>query len=302
MNPVQYQGRDVPPIEGKVLFDEPMATYTSFLVGGPADMLAIPESEDDLCALMEWAHIGGIAVMVLGGGYNLLVSNKGIRGLVIKLGSGFDRIAIEGTTIRAGASAKLSVLVDKATDAGLLGLEGLTGVPGTVGGAVYMNAGTRFGYVEDTLQFVRAVDMSGARRQIEAKDLGLAYRASNIGEKGLVITEAVFRLCEGSSDEIRAMCAELLEKRKLQPCTVGTAGSTFKNPPGARAGELIERVGGKGMRIGGAQVSTLHANFFFNVEDATASDIRELILKIKDMVRDRLGIELQTEVQIVGEW
>ncbi len=299
---MQYQGRDIPEIKGKILFDEVLAPYTSFRVGGPADILAVPEREEDLCALLEWAHGGGIPVMVLGGGYNLLVSDKGVRGLVVKLGSGFDRIDIEGVTITAGASAKLPVLVDTATSAGLSGLEGLTGVPGTVGGAVYMNAGTRFGYVEDTLQFVRAVHMTGARLKIEAGDLGLAYRESRIAEKGLVITEAVFRLREGSRDDIRARCAELLERRKLQPCTVGTAGSTFKNPPGGYAGKCIEEAGGKGMRVGGAEVSTMHANFFFNVDNATASDIRALITKVQEMVRERLGVELQTEVQIVGEW
>ncbi len=292
----------IPSIKGEVLFDEPLSPYTSFRVGGPADMLAVPEDEGELCALLEWARVGGIPVMVLGGGYNLLVSDKGVRGLVIKLGQGFDRIIVEGETITAGASAKLPSLVDRASCAGLSGLEGLTGVPGTVGGAVYMNAGTRYGYVENTLQFVQAVDMTGVRHRIEAKDLGLAYRSSRVGEKGLVITEAVFRLCEGSADDIRARCVELLENRKLQPCALGTAGSTFKNPPGEHAGELIERVGCKGMRVGGAEVSIHHANFFFNVENATASDIRELISRVRDMVRECCGIELQTEVQIVGEW
>jgi len=294
--------QSIPAIKGRVLFGEPMAPYTSFRVGGPADILAIPEDESDLCALLEWAHGSGTPVMVLGGGYNLLVSDKGIRGLVVKLGPRFDRITVDGDIITAGASAKLPALVEIATDAGLSGLEGLTGVPGTVGGAVYMNAGTRYGYVEDTLQFVRAVGMTGARQKIEAKDLGLAYRSSRIGEKGLIVTEAVFRLCQGSSDEIHALCTELLENRKLQPCTVGTAGSTFKNPPGEHAGCLIETVGCKGMRVGGAEVSTLHANFLFNVENATASDIRQLIDRVREMVRERCGIELQTEVQIVGEW
>lgn len=302
MNPVQYRSRNAPPIKGAILFDEPLAPYTSFRVGGPADLLAVPEDEDDLRALLEWAHTDGMPVMVLGGGYNLLVSDKGVRGLVIRLGAGFDRITIEGDTIVAGASARLPGLVEKAACAGLSGLEGLSGVPGTVGGAVYMNAGTRYGYIEDSLQFVRAIDMSGVQRTIEAKDLGLSYRESRIAERGLVVTEAVFRLCPGSMDDIRARCAELLENRKLQPCALGTAGSTFKNPPGEHAGELIERFGCKGMRVGGAEVSTRHANFFFNVESATASDIRELIDRVRGIVRERCGIELQTEVQIVGEW
>lgn len=302
MNPVQYQGIDIPPIKGKTLFDEPLASYTSFRVGGPADMLAVPEDEDDLCSLLGWAHGHGIPVLVLGGGYNLLVSDRGVRGLVVKLGTGFDRIAVEGTTITAGASAKLPLLVDRATEAGLTGLEGLTGVPGTVGGAVYMNAGTRFGYVSDTLQYVLAVDLSGARHRIEADDLGLRYRESSIAEKGLVITQAVFLLSEGCRDEIGAKCTELLERRRLQPCTVGTAGSTFKNPPGGYAGKCIEEVGAKGMRVGGAEVSPVHANFFFNVDNATASDIRALITTVQSMVRERFGVELQPEVQIVGEW
>lgn len=302
MNPVQYQGRDLPLINGQVLLDEPMSPYTSFRVGGPADVLAVPEDESGLCALLGWAHEAGIPVMVLGGGYNLLVSDRGIRGLVIKLGSGFGDITVDGTTITAGAGAKLPVLVETASNAGLSGLEGLTGVPGTVGGAVYMNAGTRYGYVEDTLQFVRAADLSGARLRVDAGDLGLAYRESRIADKGLVVTSAVFRLREGAREDIRATCADLLERRKLQPCTVGTAGSTFKNPPGDHAGRLIEEVGGKGMRVGGAEVSTKHANFFFNVDNASATDIRELIARVQSLVRERFEVELQPEVRIVGEW
>ncbi len=293
---------DLPQINGRILSDETMAPYTSFRVGGPADLLAVPNDESGLCALLCWAHENGVPVMVLGGGYNLLVSDKGIRGLVVKLGAGFEDIRIESTTIASGASAKLPVLVDSATNAGLSGLEGLTGVPGTVGGAVYMNAGTRFGYVADTLQYVRAASMTGDVLRVEARDLGLRYRESSVAEKRLVVTEAVFRLREGSEDEIRAKCAELLECRKLQPCTVGTAGSTFKNPPGDHAGRLIQEVGAKGMRVGGAEVSPKHANFFFNVDNATASDIRELISRVQDLVHDCFGVQLQPEVQIVGEW
>jgi UDP-N-acetylmuramate dehydrogenase len=299
---VRYQGIEIPAIKGKTLFDEPLASYTSFRVGGPADVLAIPDHEDDLCALLAWAHQHEIPVLILGGGYNLLVSDKGVRGLVLKLGSGFDRIMIEGTTITVGASTKLPVLVDRATEAGLAGLEGLTGVPGTVGGAVCMNAGTRYGYVSDTLQCVRAVDLTGTRHCIEVKDLGLQYRESRIAEKGLIIVEALFQLREGCRADIGATCTELLDRRRLQPCTVGTAGSTFKNPSCGYAGELIEEAGGKGMRIGGAEVSTTHANFFFNVDNATAADIRALITEVQEMVRKRFGVELQPEVQIVGEW
>ena len=299
---MQYQGIDIPPIEGAILLDEPMSPHTSFRVGGPADILATPENEADLCALLEWACSHEIPVLVLGGGYNLLVSDKGIRGLVVRLGSGFDSITIEGLTITAGASAKLPVLVDSATEAGLSGLEGLTGVPGTVGGAVFMNAGTHFGYVSDTLQFVQAADLTGVMNRLEAADLGLGYRKSRVAEMGIVVTEAVFRLSERPVSEIRAKCAELLERRKLQPCTVGTAGSTFRNPPGGYAGNLIEGVGAKGMRIGGAEISSIHANFFFNIDNATASEVRALMTKVQEMVRESFGVDLEPEVRIVGEW
>lgn len=302
MSPPQYQGKDVPRIKGRVLFDEPLKPYTSFRVGGPADLLALPEDEDGLCALVEWARAGGIPLTLIGGGYNLLVSDKGVRGLVVKLGRGFDRISVEGAEVTAGAAARLPALVEAATARGLAGLEGLTGVPGTVGGAVFMNAGTRYGYVSNSLRFVRAVDPAGNRVRVEADDLGLGYRESRLNEMGLIVTEAVFGLCEGSAEDIRCRCEELLACRKLQPGAVGTAGSTFRNPPGGYAGEMIEEAGGKGLRVGGAEVSAIHANFFFNVGDASAADIRALMIKVQDIVRERFEVELQPEVRIIGEW
>lgn len=297
------QRGSVPRIKGGVSFDEPMSLHTSFRIGGPADIFAVPQDVSDLLRLLDWARNGGFSVTVVGAGTNLLVSDKGIRGLVLRLGSGFGGISIRGVRIVTGSAVELPLLVKRALDVRLAGLEGLSGVPGTVGGAVYTNAGTPVGCVGDVLESVLAVDLAGRVSEFDACNLGLCYRQSNVGEMGLIITEAAFRLHKGLPQQINEVEASLRGKRdETQPHGSKTAGSTFKNPPSGHAGQMIEAVGAKGMRVGGAQVSTVHANFIENVENASASDVRELIAHLHGLVRDRFGVELQPEIRFVGEW
>ena len=294
---------DLPKFDGQMLFGEPMALHTSYKIGGPADIFAVPEDVAGLQALLVWAHAGDHPVFVLGGGNNLLVADKGIRGLVIKLGKGFQQVRISGNEVTAGAAATLSKLTRTSISRGLSGLEGLAAIPGTVGGAICMNAGTPQGCVADTLTMVTALDMTGEAQSIPAGDLGLVYRGSQVRGKGLIITEAVFRLHAEKPETIDAIVQSLVWKRRQsQPIGIGTAGSIFKNPQGRFAGQMLEEAGAKGMQIGGARVSSKHANFVENTGNATAEDVRQLVAQLQERAMDRFGVALEPEIEMVGEW
>lgn len=293
----------LPRTAGVVLLDEPMCFHTSYKIGGPADMLAEAADVGELQALIRWAARNSVPVFMLGAGTNLLVSDRGIRGLVIRLGTGFSKVSVRQTTLRAGAAARLTRVVRKALGSQLCGLEGLAGVPGTVGGAVCMNAGTPQGCVKDSLSFVRVVDREGELLECTAPNLCLAYRKSAVPDRGFVITEAVFGLRGERPEDAHRIADALMAKRKwTQPPGIGTAGSVFKNPPGAFAGQLLESVGAKGMQVGGARVSGKHANFIENTGMARAEDVRELMTRLQTLIRDAHGIELEPEIQLVGEW
>lgn len=290
-------------ITGEVLLDEPMYSYTSYKIGGPADILAEPADLAELQAVVAWAARNSVPVFVLGAGTNLLVADKGIRGLVVRLGKTFSNVRVRRTTLTAGAAARLSRVVRKALGSELCGLEGLAGVPGTVGGAVCMNAGTPQGCIKDSMTRVRAVDSDGGLVECASPELCLSYRKSAVPDKGLIITEAIFELrFEGPGDAQRIADALMAKRRWTQPPGVGTAGSVFKNPPHAFAGQLLESVGAKGMQVGGARVSAKHANFIENTGMATAADVRELISRLQRLVKDAHGVDLELEIQTVGEW
>jgi len=309
---------DIPKIRGKILLNEEMAKHTSLKVGGPADVFAVAEDPRDVCTLVRWATTQSLPLLVIGAGTNLLVSEKGIRGLVIKLGSGFRNIHIlspaksdgaPGQTVTrhhqviAGAAVQMPELVKAATDAGLSGLEGLAGIPGSVGGAVCMNAGTQFGEIKDILVSVRAVGPEGELIELPAEELGLGYRSSEVSKKGLTILEATLALRLGDPDQVaQKVRGVLARRRRNQPSGVHTCGSVFKNPEGDYAGRLLEAAGAKGMSVGDAYVSTSHANWIENRGKASASDIRELMNMLQKLVQEKFDIRLEPEVQIVGEW
>ncbi len=293
----------LPTISGEILFGEPMSKHTSLGVGGPAEIFAIAESPDDIRILLEWAREHSKPVFIIGAGTNLLVSDKGLKGLVLKLGSAFTHIHTQGTRLVAGAAARLPALVKQALGAGLAGLEGLAGIPGSVGGAVCMNAGIPSCEIKDTLSSVKALDYEGNLRELKRSELHLAYRESDICERGLIILEATFELQHGNRGEMASIVNRLLAERKeKQPVSARTAGSVFKNPRDGYAGQLLESVGAKGLSVGGARVSPIHANFIENVGGATAADICELIRRLQQLVQQRHGIKLETEIRIVGEW
>jgi len=296
-------GGSAPEIQGLLMFDEPMALHTSFRIGGPADIFAVPSGVPDLQALRRWANAESVPFFVLGAGTNVLVADRGIRGLVVQLGSGFDKVRIKGCELRTGGAARLSRAVRKSLGSGLCGLEGLVGIPGSVSGAICMNAGTPAGCIKDTLASVTAMDADGVLRELSASDLGLRYRGSMVPGSGLIILEAVFNLRrEGPTDVDGIVKALLFSRRRTQPVGVGTAGSVFKNPPGRYAGQVLEAIGAKGMQVGGARVSSKHANFIENTGLATAVDVHELMMILQRRVMDEFGIALEPEIQLVGEW
>lgn len=295
--------RSFPEIKGKVMFDEPLAGHTSFRIGGPADILAAPDDISELKAVLSWADKNSAGVFVMGAGTNLLASDRGFRGLVIKLQAGFSKMRVQGTTLTAGAAVRLPALVRKALGQGLAGLEGLAGIPGTVGGAVCMNAGTPQGCIGDALRYVTAVDFKGNEQRLDAEKLGLKYRKSDVDAGTMIIVEAVFDLRAEERKNIEKIVNNLQMKRKQsQPLSTWNAGSVFKNPPGGFAGEILEKLGAKGMQIGGARVSGKHANFIENTGNASAEDVRELMLKLQRLALEKANTKLEFEIQLIGEW
>lgn len=295
--------KSIPEFNGTAIFDEPMANHTSFKIGGPADVYAVPVDVSALCTLVRWARSNSLPVFVLGMGTNLLVSDQGIRGVVVRLGKHFRHLRISGNIVTAGAGVTLARMMRESIGRGLAGLEGLAGIPGSVGGAVCMNAGTPDGCVKDSLRSVSAVTPEGEDVVIPADDLGLEYRCSKVPGSGLIITSAVFELRAEDIDTINEVVTALnFRRKKSQPWGVGTAGSVFKNPPGKFAGEILDSAGAKGMQIGGARVSTKHANFIENTGIASANDVRELMLALQNLAAEKFGVVLEPEIQIVGEW
>lgn len=293
----------MPDVRGKLLFDEPMARHTSYKIGGPADIFVQPSDIEELCLLIALARSNSVPIHYFGAGSNLLVSDAGIRGMVVNLGSGFKQMHVAGNILVAGAAVTLPSLVRRALGASLSGLEGLSGIPGTVGGAVCMNAGTPSGCIKDTLVSVKALGADGTLLDLSADDLSMAYRCSAVREKGYLILEATFELKSEEPDGLTEIIRALTAKRKSsQPMGIGTAGSVFKNPPGDFAGRILEECGAKGMQVGGARVSGKHANFIENTGDATAKDVYTLICRLKELAASKCGTELEPEIEFVGEW
>lgn len=285
-----------------VLLAEPMRGHTTFRTGGPADIFIMPESGEALKQSIKILRAHDIAYLLIGNGSNLLVGDRGIRGAVIQIGSRMSKIEISGKTVYAQGGALLAVLAAKAAEHGLTGLEFASGIPGTVGGGVVMNAGAYQAEIKDVLHSVEVLTPQMELLQLPASELALSYRHSILPEKGYILVGAVFSLQKGDEKAICVRMAELAElRREKQPLQYPSAGSTFKRPTGYFAGKLIEDAGLKGKTIGGAQVSEKHAGFIINAGNATTQDILALIAHCQKTVFEKFGVQLETEVKIVGE-
>ncbi len=288
-------------VEGQMRENEKMARHTTMRVGGPADLLVEPDGEAQLASAFQIARALGVPYMVLGGGSNLIVRDRGVRGMVVKLSDRMGGMSIEGNRVTAQAGARLSGVAGAAQKAGLGGFEFAAGIPGTVGGAVLMNAGAYGGEIKDVLVSAKVLE-DGAVRVYDNTELEFGYRASRVMKSGGVIVEAVFELIPDAPEEIARRMADLAARRRdKQPLNFPSSGSTFKRPEGHFAGALIENAGFKGFALGGAKVSEKHAGFVVNHQDATAADVTALIEQVRAAVYAHSGVTLELEVRIVGE-
>ncbi len=289
--------------EDRILRDEPMSRHTSFRTGGNADYFCLPSGKEELCALIALIKDIGIQYTVIGNGSNLLVSDRGYPGVIIQMMSGFSGIRAEGERIFAGAGELLSKTAEFALEKGLTGLEFASGIPGTLGGAVVMNAGAYGGEMKDIVMEVEAVDNKGNIVTLKRDSLGFGYRRSVIRSGGYTVLSAVLELSYGNREEIRVKMEELKRQRnEKQPLNFPSAGSTFKRPEGHFAGKLIMEAGLKGCSVGGARVSEKHCGFIVNTGNATSDDIFKLICLVQSRVLRDSGVELEPEVCLLGEF
>lgn len=282
--------------------EEPMSKHTTFRIGGAAEVFAAPDARE-LPQLLAMAKGADVPVTVIGNGSNLLVGDRGIAGLVIEIGERMSEVRIEDTILVAGAGALLSKAAQTAAAAGLGGLEFAAGIPGSVGGAVVMNAGAYGGEMKDVLQSVKVLTEEGELLILTTEELELGYRHSCVPERKYIVVEATMELSAKPEEEIRACMAELRAKRaEKQPLEYPSAGSTFKRPEGYFAGKLIMDAGLRGYTVGGAQVSEKHCGFVINKGGATAADVRQLMQDVHDRVKEQFDVELEPEVKMIGSF
>ena len=284
----------------EVIRDADMRQYTTLKLGGKADYLAFPRSREEITALFREAGNAGMPVTVIGRGSNLLVLDGGIRGLVICIGKNMRTVTREGNTIKAQAGAMLGSVAMEAAEAGLQGLEFASGIPGTVGGGVTMNAGAYCGEIVQVVRNVRGIYPDGTRICLTREEMDFGYRHSVVMEKGFIVTEATFELEPGNPALIRARMSELNARRaEKQPLDLPSAGSAFKRPEGYYASALIDQCGLKGYSIGGARVSEKHAGFLVNT-GKSSRDFVNLMRKVQEIVEERAGVRLEPEIRIIG--
>ncbi len=288
--------------ELQVLKDEPMSRHTTFRIGGPADYFVCPDREQ-IAEVLAVAKNCGMAITVIGNGSNLLVGDKGIRGLVVEIGSAMNQIMVDKNHITAGAGALLSQVAAKAAAAELGGMEFAAGIPGSVGGAVTMNAGAYGGEMKDILRTVTVLTPEGELKTLDVSEMDLSYRHSCVPEQQYIVLEAEIELGYKPEEEIRAQMEELRNKRiEKQPLEYPSAGSTFKRPEGYFAGKLIMDAGLRGYRVGDAQVSEKHCGFVINRKNASAQEVRQLMQDVQDKVKAQFGVMLEPEVKMLGEF
>ncbi|AKL96708.1 UDP-N-acetylenolpyruvoylglucosamine reductase MurB [Clostridium aceticum] len=289
-------------IKENVLLDEPMKKHTSFKIGGPADILLMPQKVEEIQQAIALCKAEGAEYFVMGNGSNLLVRDKGMRKVVIKIAEKFNDVTISEKGVVAQAGILLSTLSKRVLQKSLKGFEFASGIPGTLGGAITMNAGAYGGEMKDVVERCKVLDQEGEVLDLSFEELELGYRSSIIQKKNYIVLEVTMKFEEGKYEDIKAITDDLTQKRTTkQPLHLPSAGSTFKRPPGYFAGKLIQDAGLKGARVGDAQVSDLHSGFIVNIGQATAADVLNLMALIQKKVFEQFAVELQPEVRIVGE-
>lgn len=287
---------------GQIDFNKDLKTYTTFGIGGPADVLVRPTTIEELEELLKFNHENKIETFVMGNGSNLLVSDKGIRGCVIILSDNFDKVDIDGDYLTALSGTSLNKASLAAIDAGLAGMEEISGIPGSVGGAVAMNAGAYGGEIKDVAVEIKAFDFEGNLHCFKNEEMNFSYRHSRIFDDNLIVVSAKFKLKKGDKDLIRERYEDFTNRRETkQPLDKKSAGSTFKRPTGSYASKLIDECGLRGFREGDCQVSEKHCGFIINIDVATCEDMLKFINHVSDIVREKTGFVLEREVKLVGE-
>ena len=284
-----------------IKIDEKLSQYVNFKVGGPADILLTPKNKEQVIKTVNVCKENNIPFYVIGNGSNLLVKDGGFRGVIISL-TNVNKVLVNGERIEAECGAMLKSVSDKAVDNSLTGFEFACGIPGTVGGAVFMNAGAYDGEISHVIESAEVINEDGEVIKLSKEELHLGYRSSIVMEKGYVVLCATFKLNKGTVKSIKDLVADLTNKRESkQPLEYPSAGSTFKRPVGYFAGKLIQDAGLKGYSVGGAAISEKHSGFVINKGGATAKDILDLIHHVQDEVKKQFGVDLHTEVRIIGE-
>lgn len=289
-----------------VIKEANMSSYTTFRIGGIADYVVTPENEEQLAKLLHLIKEESVDFVVIGNGSNILVSDNGFDGIVIQLGDKFSSFVIKdkdesGVYVDVTAGMRLSRLGNELAAGSIEGFEFATGIPGTIGGAVMMNAGAYGGEIKDIIKSARVMDFDGNVKELSRDELELGYRTSIIAKKNYIVISAVFGLKKGDREKIKSTIKELaLKRREKQPLEYPSAGSTFKRPEGYFAAKLIEDAGLKGLSVGGAQVSEKHAGFVINKKDAKAMDVIRLTDEIKEKVYDKFGVKLELEIKKIG--
>lgn len=287
----------------KVLLNEPMKKHTTFRIGGVADFFIVPTEVEEIKAIVTLCEEVGMPYYIVGNGSNLLVADKGFRGVVIQIFKAMSQVKVENHAITAQAGASLAQIAMAALEMELTGFEFAAGIPGTLGGAVRMNAGAYGGEIKDVLLKATVLTKDGQILELTNEELEFGYRTSVIERTGCIVLEAVLELQSGKREEIKAIMDDLREKRvSKQPLEYPSAGSTFKRPEGHFAGKLIEDAGLKGFTVGGAQVSEKHSGFVINIGDATAKDVCDLMNQVNNKVTKEFGVSLEPEVRMIGDF
>ncbi len=287
--------------EEDICLQEPMAGHTTFHIGGPADCFVRLGNREQLIQVQRYLGQVGVPFFILGNGSNLLVSDQGYRGVVLQIGQKMSKIEVAGNTVTAQAGASMAQVARAALEHGLTGLEFASGIPGTIGGGVVMNAGAYDGSLSQVVARVDVVSMAGECMELENETMEFGYRTSIIKNNPFTVTEVVLKLEEGDREQIKAKTEELAARRReKQPLEYPSAGSTFKRPQGYFAGKLIMDAGLRGFRIGGARVSEKHCGFVINTGNATAEDVRDVISEVQERVKERFNVNLEPEILFLG--
>ena len=288
--------------ESQIKINDPMKNHTSFRIGGPVDIMALPTNPKQVSNIIKVCKQDNIPFFVMGNGTNLLVKDEGIRGVVIKLAQNYNDAVVDKNIMKCKAGMSLSAAAKIALENSLSGLEFANGIPGTIGGAAVMNAGAYGGEMADVVQKVTVMDMNGNLLEMQKHELDYDYRRCILQKGDKILLEVEMKLVPGNYDDIKRKMEDFLARRKdKQPLKIPSAGSAFKRPPGNYAGALIEKAGLKGYRMGGAMVSDKHAGFIVNLDNATFQDVINLINYIQQQVKERFDVNLESEIKIIGD-